>query len=75
MRLDYSVALARALPDAQFAVIPGTGHLAPLQKSDLVNRILLDFLRPERLVALGSLHDSRPETDGGAPGSEAAASG
>jgi pimeloyl-ACP methyl ester carboxylesterase len=60
VRIDYSAALARALPQAQLAVIPGTGHGAPIQKADLVNRMILDFLapeQPERLIALGSLHD------------------
>lgn len=60
VRIEYSAALARALPDAQFAVIPGTGHGAPLQKPDVVNRLILDFLQPEqpdRSLALGALHD------------------
>jgi pimeloyl-ACP methyl ester carboxylesterase len=61
VRIDYSAALARTLPRAQLAVIPGTGHGAPIQKADLVNRMILDFLapeQPERLIALGSLHDA-----------------
>ena len=61
VRIDYSAALARTLPRAQLAVIPGTGHGAPIQKPDLVNRMILDFLapeQPERLIALGSLHDA-----------------
>jgi pimeloyl-ACP methyl ester carboxylesterase len=60
VRIDYSAALVRALPDAQFAVIPGTGHGAPVQKPDLVNRIILEFLVPEqpvRMIPLGSLRD------------------
>lgn len=61
VRIDYSAALARTLPQAQLAVIPGTGHGAPIQKADIVNRMILDFLapeQPERLIALGSLHDA-----------------
>ena len=61
VRIEYSAALARTLPHAQLAVIPGTGHGGPIQKADLVNRMILDFLapeQPERLIALGSLHDS-----------------
>jgi pimeloyl-ACP methyl ester carboxylesterase len=61
VRIDYSAALARTLPQAQLAVIPGTGHGAPIQKADLVNQMILDFLAPEqpdRLIALGSLHDA-----------------
>jgi pimeloyl-ACP methyl ester carboxylesterase len=60
VRIDYSAALVRVLPDAQLAIIPGTGHGAPVQKPDLVNRMILDFLVPEqppRMIALGSLRD------------------
>jgi len=59
VRLEYSVALARALPEAQLAVVPGTGHGAPMQKAELVNRMILDFLAPDqplRMLPLGSLH-------------------
>jgi len=63
VRTEYSAAVARALPDAQLAVIPGAGHGAPLQKPDLVNRIILDFLlpdQPERMIGLGALRDAGP---------------
>jgi alpha-beta hydrolase superfamily lysophospholipase len=73
VRIDYSAALARTLPQAQLAVIPGTGHGAPIQKADLVNRMILDFLapeQPERLIALGSLHDA-PRPPAGANGDTA----
>jgi pimeloyl-ACP methyl ester carboxylesterase len=65
VRIEYSAALASALPRAQLAVIPGTRHGAPIQKADLVNRMILDFLvpeQPERMIALGALHDA-PLTD------------
>jgi pimeloyl-ACP methyl ester carboxylesterase len=60
VRIEYSLALARALPLGQFAVVPGTGHGAPIQRAGVVNRMILDFLadrQPERMIALGSLHD------------------
>jgi pimeloyl-ACP methyl ester carboxylesterase len=44
VEVEHSVALAAALPDAQLAVVPGTSHLAPREKPDLVNRLILDFL-------------------------------
>jgi pimeloyl-ACP methyl ester carboxylesterase len=40
---------------AQLAVVPGTSHMAPLEKPDLVNRIILDFLsdhQPEKMMSL-----------------------
>ena len=60
VRLEWSLALARALPLGQLAVVPGTGHAAPIQRPGLVNRMILDFLAdpcPQRLLPLGSLHD------------------
>jgi pimeloyl-ACP methyl ester carboxylesterase len=45
--LEHTVAVYRAIPDAELAVVPGTSHLAPLEKPDLVNRLILDFLRLE----------------------------
>jgi pimeloyl-ACP methyl ester carboxylesterase len=45
VRLEHSVAMYRAIPDAELAVIPGTSHVAPMEKPDLVNHILTEFLR------------------------------
>jgi pimeloyl-ACP methyl ester carboxylesterase len=55
VKVGHSVALAATLPDAQLAVIPGTSHMAPLEKPDLVDRLILDFLsdhQPEKLMPL-----------------------
>jgi pimeloyl-ACP methyl ester carboxylesterase len=35
--------LARRLPAGQLAVIPGASHVAPLEKPDLFNQLVLDF--------------------------------
>ncbi|HEX3946122.1 MAG TPA: alpha/beta hydrolase [Acidimicrobiales bacterium] len=35
--------LARRVATGQLAVIPGTSHLAPMEKSDLYNQLVLDF--------------------------------
>ena len=43
--LEHSVALYRAIPCAELAVVPGASHMVPLEKPDLVNHLLLDFLR------------------------------
>lgn len=49
---EHSAAMSRALPDAQLAIIPGTSHAAPLEKPDLVNRMLLDFLDENQQMRL-----------------------
>jgi pimeloyl-ACP methyl ester carboxylesterase len=56
VRVEHSAALARAIPDAQLAVVPGTSHALPLEKPALLNRLLLDFLAGEptpKLMPLG----------------------
>ena len=60
VRMDWNLALARALPRGQFAVVPGTGHGAPLQKPEVVNRMILDFLRApdeDRMLPMGALRE------------------
>jgi pimeloyl-ACP methyl ester carboxylesterase len=48
--LEHAVATSRAIPDAELAVVPGTSHGLLVEKPDLVNAMLLDFL----------LHDAVP---------------
>jgi pimeloyl-ACP methyl ester carboxylesterase len=55
VKVEHSSALAATLPDAQLAVIPGSSHMAPLEKPDLVNQLLLGFLsdhQPEKMMSL-----------------------
>ena len=44
VRIEHSVAVAKAIPDAQRAVVPGTSHALPIEKPGLVNQLLVDFL-------------------------------
>jgi pimeloyl-ACP methyl ester carboxylesterase len=41
---EHTLALYRAIADSELAVIPGTSHLMILEKPDLVNGLILDFL-------------------------------
>jgi pimeloyl-ACP methyl ester carboxylesterase len=45
--LEHTTALFRAIPNAELAVVPGTSHLLVMEKPDLVNRLVLDFLEKE----------------------------
>jgi pimeloyl-ACP methyl ester carboxylesterase len=47
MTLGHAVAMFDALPDAEFAVVPGTSHFLTQEKPHLVNAIVLDFLTNE----------------------------
>jgi pimeloyl-ACP methyl ester carboxylesterase len=44
MRLEHEVELYEALPQGQLAIVPGSSHLCFMEKPDLVNRLILDFL-------------------------------
>ncbi len=50
--LEHTAALYGALPSAELAVIPGTSHMAPVEKPDLVNSLILDFLTNEPVRTL-----------------------
>lgn len=45
VRVDHVHAMHRAMPDAQLAILPGTGHGLPADKPELCNRLVTDFMR------------------------------
>jgi len=45
--LEHTSALFRATPNSELAVVPGTSHTLPMEKPDLVNRLVLDFLEKD----------------------------
>jgi pimeloyl-ACP methyl ester carboxylesterase len=44
IRLEHAEYLARTIPGARFLVLDGVSHFAPLQRPELFNRAVLDFL-------------------------------
>ena len=50
--LHHTVALYEALPQGQLAVVPGTSHLVPIEKPDLVNRLIVEFLDDGAVVSM-----------------------
>jgi pimeloyl-ACP methyl ester carboxylesterase len=44
VQVDHIHTMHRALPDAQLAIVPGTGHGLLADKPDLCNRMIIDFL-------------------------------
>ncbi|MEI8408907.1 MULTISPECIES: alpha/beta fold hydrolase [unclassified Kribbella] len=59
VRIEHAAEVARAIPDAQVAVVPGASHGVPLEKPELVNRLLLDFLadtQAPKFMPMGDLH-------------------
>jgi len=56
--LEHGVAMARAIPDAQLAVVPGASHTVPYEKPALVAQLFVDFLadeQPRRLFTAEAL--------------------
>jgi len=50
----------RRIPRGRLGIIPGASHVAPLEQSELVNRMILDFLDgPEKPTELMPLLPSR----------------
>ena len=55
--VEHAAAMVRAIPDAQLAVVPNTSHALPIEKPDLVLRLLRDFLATEQPAKMMSLRD------------------
>ena len=49
---EHTVALFRAIPGSELAIVPGTSHRVLMEKPDLVNRLVLDFLEQEPVVTM-----------------------
>ena len=44
---EHTVSLFRAIPNSELAVVPGTSHFVAMEKPDIANRLVLDFLQTE----------------------------
>jgi pimeloyl-ACP methyl ester carboxylesterase len=45
--IEHTTTLYRAIPNAELAVVPGTSHVLTMEKPELVNRIILDFIEKD----------------------------
>lgn len=45
--VEHAAAVQRAIPDAQLAVVPGASHALPMEKPEVVSRLVVDFLAEE----------------------------
>ncbi|MFZ1992532.1 MAG: alpha/beta hydrolase [Solirubrobacteraceae bacterium] len=55
VRLEHAIALYRALPDAELAVIPGTSHGLLVEKPDLCNTMLVEFLTKDPVITFAPI--------------------
>ncbi|MFI5695174.1 alpha/beta fold hydrolase [Kribbella sp. NPDC051586] len=60
VRIEHTAEVARAIPDAQVAVVPGSSHGLPLEKPEVVNRLLLDFLADQQVRKFMPMGDLNP---------------
>ncbi|MEC9489157.1 MAG: alpha/beta hydrolase, partial [Halanaerobium sp.] len=45
---DYSKIIAGRIPGADLQVVPDAGHALPLEKPEVFNQILMDFLASQK---------------------------
>ncbi|MEY9891259.1 pimeloyl-ACP methyl ester carboxylesterase [Catenulispora sp. MAP5-51] len=61
VEIAHAAAMAGTAPDGRLAVVPGTSHVSPMEKPELVSLLLLDFFEekpPTRYFPLGSLRSA-----------------
>jgi pimeloyl-ACP methyl ester carboxylesterase len=55
--IEHAAAIQRALPSAQLGVVPGTSHALLMEKPEVANRLILDFLAVEQVPKMIGLGD------------------
>jgi pimeloyl-ACP methyl ester carboxylesterase len=55
VRLEHGIALYRALPDGELAVVPGTSHGLLVEKTELCNAMIIDFLANDPVSTLAPI--------------------
>jgi pimeloyl-ACP methyl ester carboxylesterase len=55
VRLEHALAMYRAIPDCELAIVPGTSHGLLVEKPKLCNGIILDFLSNEPVATLAPI--------------------
>ena len=43
--LEHTIELFGSIPNAELAIVPGTSHFLAMEKPDVVNRLILDFIQ------------------------------
>jgi pimeloyl-ACP methyl ester carboxylesterase len=57
LTIEHAAAMQRALSNSQLAVVPGASHALPMEKPEIVNRLILDFLADEQTPKMMPLSD------------------
>ncbi|MFC4122713.1 alpha/beta fold hydrolase [Nonomuraea zeae] len=59
--LEHTIALYRAIPDAELAIVPGTSHLLVVEKPDQVYTLIADFLANDPVPTWQPIRRARSE--------------
>lgn len=59
--LEHAITLYRALPNSELAIVPGTSHGLLVEKPDLCNSIILDFLCNEPVQTFAPIRRANPD--------------
>jgi pimeloyl-ACP methyl ester carboxylesterase len=63
--LEHTIELFRSIPTAELAIVPGTSHYLAMEKPDLVNRLILDFLQHDPSPAMMPIRRADPGAHAG----------
>jgi pimeloyl-ACP methyl ester carboxylesterase len=55
VRLEHAVAMYRAIPDAELMVVPGTSHGLLIEKPDLCNNVIIEFLTEDPIPTMAPI--------------------
>jgi pimeloyl-ACP methyl ester carboxylesterase len=58
--LEHAVAMYRGIPDAELAIVPGTSHGLLVEKPDLCNAMMIDFLITDPVPAIAPIRRAAP---------------
>ena len=61
--MTHAVEMYEALPNAEFAVVPGTSHFLTQEKPHLVNQLVLDFLTNDPVQTVAPIRRAHARAD------------
>jgi len=62
VRLEHAIEAYRSLPDAELAVVPGTSHGLLVEKPELCNLLITEFLTKEPVATFAPIRRTPPKT-------------
>jgi pimeloyl-ACP methyl ester carboxylesterase len=60
VRLEHALAMSRGIPDAELMVVPGTSHGLPVERPDLCNNLILEFVLEHPVPTMAPIRRKAP---------------